>query len=170
MYIDQARSTAGTHLPSCSASAMTTVGARTTRRLRLGRRFLLYGAEVVGESGERRRRRVTATAAMVARREAAAAMVARREAAAMVAPRGLAGLGAELREGRRELREERRGKGFVRTVRTRHGHTSSAARARGRRRADGTPCGGGMDWWSIDRPAPASPSPIMHAGRHLVSL
>jgi hypothetical protein len=60
-----------------------------------------------------RRRRVTAAAAaaMVARREAAAAMVARREAAAMVAPRGLAGLGAELREGRRELRAERRGGG-----------------------------------------------------------
>jgi hypothetical protein len=38
-------------------------------------------------------------------------MVAQREAAAMVAPRGLAGLGTELREGRRELRAERRGKG-----------------------------------------------------------
>jgi hypothetical protein len=50
---------------------------------------------------------------MVARREAAATMVARREAAAMVAPRGLAGLGAELREGRRELRAERRGKGEI---------------------------------------------------------
>jgi hypothetical protein len=30
MYIDQARSTAGTHLPSRSASAATAVGARTT--------------------------------------------------------------------------------------------------------------------------------------------
>jgi hypothetical protein len=40
-------------------------------------------------------------------------MVARREAVAMVAPWGLAGLGAELREGRRELRAERRGKGEI---------------------------------------------------------
>jgi hypothetical protein len=53
---------------------------------------------------------------MVARWEAAAAMVARREAAAMVAPRGLAGLGAKLREGRRELRAERRGKGEIEAV------------------------------------------------------